>query len=365
MTMGAAQPLRGPAEGAPGALWRGVALTGAIAGAAAAAGSLLPTVGAPVFGLLFGLLIGATAWAGPSYRPGISFSGRQLLQLSVILIGSGISLGQVVETGIGSLTVMLSTLAACLLAAWLLGRALAIPAGMTALIGVGTAICGASAIAAAAPVVRAPGRDIAYAIATIFTFNVAAVLLFPPLGRLLALSQESFGLFAGTAINDTSSVVAAAYRYGPEALAAGTVVKLARATMIVPVVVGLALLWARRGVGPHPPGAGPHLKGAGPHLEGAGPHLKGADLIRSFPWFIVWFLLAALLNSLGLLPPWLTAWTTAAGRFLIVVALTAVGLSAPLREMVQAGPRPLLLGLLLWITVAVTSLGVQYLTGRW
>lgn len=322
---------------------RGLALTFALAAVAAMLGARLPVIGAPVFGILIGMAVAATGRVDASFRPGISFSSRQLLQYSIVLLGAGLSLGQIISTGAGSLVVMLGTLLTCLAVAWLLGKWLATPADLTTLIGVGTAICGASAIAAVSSVIEAKEKDVAYSISTIFAFNVAAVLLFPPLGHLLSLGQEAFGIFAGTAVNDTSSVVAAAYSYGHEAGVVGTVVKLTRATLIIPIVLALAAWRAAR------------------DRSNGGVRVKVSKLI---PWFIVWFLAAALLNTVGLFPAAVVGWATVTGKFLIVVALTAVGLSARFGEMVRAGYKPLLLGCLLWMTVAATSLLLQQLTGR-
>lgn len=315
-----------------------------LAAIAALLGAQLPIIGGPVFGILLGMLVKATGKIDGSFKPGITFSAKQILQLSVILLGASLSLGEILTTGATSLSVMLTTLVICLLMAWLLGRAFKISGDLTTLIGVGTAICGASAIAAVSPVIEAEERDVAYAISTIFLFNIAAVLLFPFLGHLMGLGSPAFGLWAGTAINDTSSVVAAAYSYSQEAGAIATVVKLTRATLIIPIALTLAAVRAAKA----------RREG------GAGAKVKVAKLI---PWFIVWFLVAALLNSVGLLPATLVTWAAKVGKFLIVVALTAVGLSADFRQMAKTGVKPIFLGMALWATVAVTSLVVQYFSG--
>lgn len=330
---------------APSARWPGLILSFAIAAAAWLLGGRFPLVGGAVFGILLGMLLRATGRVDARFRPGIAFSSKKILQASVILLGAGLSLREIVTTGLSSLTVMLSTLGVCLLTAWLLGRALRIPANLTTLIGVGTAICGGSAIAAVAPIVEAEDQEVAYAISTIFLFNVAAVLIFPALGHLLGLSQASFGLWAGTAVNDTSSVVATGYLYGQEAGTYATVVKLTRTTLIIPIAFTVAAVRASR------------MRKAG----GAEDRVKVGRLI---PWFVVWFLVAALLNTVGLLPEVVVQVATRAAKFLIVVALTAVGLSADFRQMARTGFKPLGLGLALWATVAVSSLVVQYLTGQ-
>lgn len=321
----------------------GIMLTTVIALLANTLGSWLTVIGGPVFGILLGMLTKATGRVPAAFKPGITFCSKKVLQASIIMLGAGLSLRQIITTGADSLAVMLITLSVALLTAWLVGRAMKIPSNLTVLLGAGTGICGASAIAAVAPVVEAEEQEVAYAISTIFAFNVAAVLLFPALGHLLGLGEPSFGLLAGTAINDTSSVVAAAYSYGAEAGAYATVVKLTRSTLIIPLALGLAALRGLR------------------RKDGAGASVKVSRLV---PWFIVWFLVAALLNTAGLLPPPLPALATKAAKFLIVVALTAVGLSADFRQMARTGWKPLLLGGVLWLAVTATSLAVQALTGQ-
>lgn len=324
---------------------QGLLLTGLLAAVAAWLGGRFPVIGGPVIGIMLGMIVKSSGKVRPDHRPGIAFSAKQILQLSVILLGAGLSMRQILTTGSESLAVMLSTLFACLLSAWLLGRVLKVSHNLTTLIGVGTAICGASAIAAVAPVVEAEEQDLAYAISTIFLFNVLAVLLFPPIGHLLGLNQHAFGLWAGTAINDTSSVVAAAYSYGQEAGTYATVVKLTRATMIIPVALTIAAVRAAR-------------------MRRSGGKAAQVKFSRLIPWFIVWFLVAALVNTVGLIPAPVVRWTNVAAKFFIVMALTAVGLSANFRQMARTGFKPILLGMSLWAVVALTSLTAQYLTGQ-
>lgn len=322
----------------------GVVLTTALAVVAVLLGSRFPVIGGAVFGIALGMLVKATGRVRPVYGPGIAFSARQLLQYSIVLLGAGLSMGEIVTTGSRSLAVMFGTLAICLLAAWGLGRLLNISADLTTLVGVGTAICGASAIAAVAPVIEAEEQDVAYAISTIFFFNVMAVLLFPPIGRLLDLGQDAFGLWAGTAVNDTSSVVAAAFAYGAEAGAFATIVKLTRSTLIIPIALVLAgarMLKARNERG----------------------SVRAVDVRGLIPWFIVSFLIASLLNTMGVLPAPVIEWATRAAKFFIVVALTAVGLSANFSQMAKTGLRPLFLGMALWVIISVMSLVIQHMTG--
>jgi uncharacterized integral membrane protein (TIGR00698 family) len=179
----------------------------------------------------------------PSTRlgPGIAFSSKKVLQSAVVLLGSGLSIGQVLSTESRSLPVLLGTALAALGMAWLAGRLFGLGGDVTTLVGIGTAICGASAIAATNAVIDADDTDVSYAIATIFTFNVVAVLCYPVLGHVFGLSEHAFGLWAGTAINDLSSVVAASTVYGHVAASYGVIVKLTRALAIIPICLGLAL----------------------------------------------------------------------------------------------------------------------------
>ncbi len=343
--MTAPQAAGNPAAAGLKARLRGIVLTFMLAVTAAVLGAWFPIIGGPVFGIVLGMVVKGTGRVDASYRSGITFSSKQILQYSVILLGAGLSMREIISTGASSLSVMLSTLTAGLLTAWVVGRALKISGDLTTLIGVGTAICGASAIAAVSPVIEAEEQDVAYGISTIFLFNIAAVLVFPTLGRLLGLSQHAFGLWAGTAINDTSSVVAAAYSYGQTAGAYATIVKLTRSTIIIPIALTLAAIRtikARR----------------------AGGETADVNVVRLIPWFIVWFLVAALLNTVGVLSPAVIHGATTTGTFLIVVALTAVGLSADFRQMAKTGFKPIFLGMVLWVVVAVTSLVVQHLTGQ-
>jgi uncharacterized integral membrane protein (TIGR00698 family) len=306
-------------------------------------GRLLPLIGGPVIGILLGIAVRNTVSPDARFTPGIAFAGKQVLQWSIIALGFGLSLTQVAKTGLESLSVTLVTLTVAFLSAWALGRWLGVHDKLKILIGVGTAICGGSAIAAVTPIIKPDEHDTAFAISTIFLFNVVAVLLFPLLGHLLHLSDLGFGLWAGTAINDTSSVVAAGYSFSHAAGDYATIVKLTRATLIIPICLILAFAVAAR----------EKKKGA-----------TDFSLRRIFPWFILWFLVASALRTAGLIPVAIQPALHAAAEFLIIAALTAIGLSANLRKMIASGPRPILLGLGVWAAVSLSSLAVQLLIGQ-
>lgn len=332
----------------------GLVVSIVIAAVSTGLGQLVPVIGGPVFGIVIGFAVAALLprLAGESAErlgPGAAFVGRYVLQASIVLLGAGLSLRQVLHTGASSLPVLLGTLTVALLGALLAGRLLGVTGDTRTLIGVGTGICGASAIAAVTAVIDAAEADVAYAIATIFTFNVAAVLLYPSLGHVLGLTQHAFGLWSGTAINDTSSVVAAATIYGTAAAKYGVVVKLTRTLAIIPICVGIGAWRARRSTS------------AGSGSAGAG--LRRLPWRAMFPLFLLGFLAASGLDSVGVIPAgWHPALATTSG-LLITLALTGIGLSTRVARLRAVGVRPILLGGALWVAVGVTSLLLQLATG--
>lgn len=324
-------------------LWQGIALAAALAVVAMLLGRWLPTVGGPVFAILLGLAIRNSMGMLPVFQPGLAFASKKVLQWSIIALGFGLSITQVVQTGLESLWVTLITMAAAFIVAGLLGRMLRVPDRLLTLIGVGTAVCGGSAIAAVAPIIKPSEHETAFAISTIFLFNVVAVLVFPFFGHLMNMSDIGFGLWAGTAINDTSSVVAAAYSYSTEAGDYATVVKLTRATFIIPICLFYVFLEVKR-----------------QKQEGSGFSIR-----RLIPWFIVWFVVASAVRSTGVLPDEVLVVLQFLAKFLMVLALAAIGLSSNMRAMVRTGWQPVALGLGVWMAVTLTSLGVQMYSGAW
>lgn len=324
----------------PPALLPGVLAALAVAAVATPLGRLVPVVGAPVFALAVGAAAAALLGERPALRPGVAFASRTVLQGAIVVLGASLSLTRVASVGASSLPVMLGSLAAALGVAALAGRLLRIAPTVRTLVGVGTGICGASAIAAVSGVVGAADAEVAYAVSTIFAFNVVAVVLFPLLGHALGLGTHAYGLWAGTAVNDTSSVVAAAYAYGHAAGAYAVIVKLTRTTMIIPIVLVLAFARLRR---------------TGERSE--------RSLRRVVPWFLLWFVLAAALNTSGVVSPALAHDASNAGVALITVALAGVGLSTRFAAVREAGFRPLLLGALVWAAVAASSLALIWATG--
>ncbi len=325
----------------------GILLSFILALAAAWLGSKYPIIGGPVFGILLGIILNNTVGRPAFTSGGIKFTSKKILQWAIIVLGGSLSLTQVWKTGLQSLSVMLFTLACAFIAAYCFGKLLRIPFNMTSLIGVGTAICGGSAIAAVSPIIEADEMEVAYSVSTIFFFNVIAVLVFPPLGHVLGFSDTAFGLWAGTAVNDTSSVVAAGYAFSNLAGSYATIVKLTRSTMIIPIALIFAIAMAMK------------------KKNASGAENKINYSIKSiFPWFILGFLATSLLNTLGLFKGDTVTYLSSAGKFLIIMALTAIGLSADFRKMLKTGLKPLFLGLIVWFAVSLTSIGIQFLTGQ-
>ena len=308
---------------------------------ATALGARVPVVGGPVFAIVIGALA-AAIWPMPaSWNSGIAWCSKALLQWSIVLLGANLSIAEIARGGATTLPLMLITFAVVLILAYALGRALGLDRDLRRLLGVGTAICGGSAIAAVSSVIDAERADIAYALGAVFLFNVVAVVVFPILGHAMHLSQHAFGVWAGTAINDTSSVVAAGFSYGHAAGTTGVIVKLTRTLLIVPLV----LYYAGR-------------RASALRAEG-----KRVPWLAILPWFVLWFVLAAALNSLGMIPAVIQAPLHQLALFAIVVALAGVGLGTDAARIRAAGLRPLALGAILWAAIAVTSLLAARLLG--
>ena len=323
----------------------GLGLCVVIAAVAVGAAGYVPVVGAPVIAIALGVVITNTLSA-PLHigKLRIGEIAKLCLKGGIVLLGASLDLGVILRTGAESLPVLLLTIAAGLACALLLGRTLNVHWRMRCLIGIGTTICGASAIAALAPVVRAKADEIAYSISVIFFFNMLAVFIFPSLGHLMSLSDAGFGFWAGTAVNDTSAVVAAGFAYSHDAGTFATIVKLTRTTLIIPLIVGFGLLM-------------PWFE-APPAADSVS---LGRRVYQAVPMFIVLFVVASLLNTLGLFGRFGPD-AQLAGRWVLVVALAAVGLQGHWRAFAGAGTRPLLLGLATWATVGLASLAVQALT---
>ena len=303
-------------------------------------GRLLPLAGGAVIAILLGMLL-ANFWRYPEkFKAGISATSKQVLQTAIVLFGFQMNLSHVLVIGGRGLALICAAITTSLLLAYCIGKAIHIRTNEQILVGIGTAICGGSAIAAVAPVIKAEESEVAAAISTIFLFNVLAVFVFPLIGHILSMSELRFGMWCGSAINDTSSVMAAAFSYGDTAGSTATVVKLTRTLMIIPAAFVLALRQTKR--------------------EGGE---DGFRLGKVFPWFVAAFLLACVINSLSLIPAQFSAFWGSMGKFCITMAMAAIGLSTNLRDLLSRGKKPVLLGGCCSLAVVVVSLLIQALLG--
>lgn len=341
-----------------GKMWQGLVFCLVIAVPAWLLGKQFDVVGGPVFAILIGMVL-ALLLRGrntQALEPGVKYTSKKILQYAVVLLGFGMNLAQIAQVGATSLPIILSTITTSLVVSFILCRALHIPGKISTLIGVGSSICGGSAIAATAPVIDADDEEIAQSISVIFLFNVIAALIFPTLGGMLGLTNEGFGLFAGTAINDTSSVTAAATAWdgmhpGANTLDTATIVKLTRTLAIIPITLVLALWQMRRA-----------KKAAG---EGGAEGAGSFDLKRIFPFFILFFVLASVITTVFALPSAVTAPIKELSKFFIVMAMAAIGFNTDLVKLVRTGGKPILMGACCWVAIACVSLGMQHVLGIW
>ena len=338
--------------------WRGILSCFLIAVPAWLLGKSFPVVGGAVIAILAGMLITMLWSEKGKAEAGINWTSKIILQSAVVLLGFGMNLGIIIQTGIHSLPIIISTISISLLIAWTLRKKMRISRNTAALIGVGSSICGGSAIAAAAPIVKADNNEVAQSISVIFLFNALAALLFPLLGSMIGFdttSGNAFGVFAGTAINDTSSVTAAAttwdsmWALGTSTLDEAVTVKLTRALAIIPVTLVLAMLIARK-----------ENKAA----DSAGTF----SFKRAFPMFILYFLIASIVTTICL-QLGVSAETfqplKELSKFFIVMAMAAIGLNSNLVKLVRNGGRPILLGACCWVGITLVSLIVQHFMGIW
>jgi uncharacterized integral membrane protein (TIGR00698 family) len=302
--------------------------------------------------LALGLAVGAIPGVRERALPGASVAARYALRIGITLLGARLTLGQLLATGRVSLVAIIVVVATALVLGTWLARRLGLVPPLSALITVGMAICGNSAILALSPIIGARHRETAYAVSTITLFGLIGVLVLPLIGRALGLTDAGFGTWAGLAVNDTAQVVATGYAFSPPAGDVATVVKLTRNLAILPVLLG-ATWWAAR-----QRAAGAEI--AGPASTGAA-NSPLALVARAVPWFVIGFVTFAALRSVGLLDALLPTGGTIAdlcatlASIAILVALAGVGLATDVRAMLGVGPRPFLLGATLWIVIG--SLG--------
>lgn len=297
-----------------------------------------PILGSSLLAMLLGLF--CTRFFGNLVESSsvLTWFSKKGLQYSIILLGFRLSFRDIQSLGLWSLQLSLPLAFITLSLSLVLGRWLGLKKRLSLLIGFGTAICGGSAIATAAPVLEGDEEEVGLALSTIFVFNLIGLLLFPILGRLQGLTQVQFGIWAGTAINDTSSVLAASYDYGKVAGDIATVVKLARTLLIVPFCLGFALFPLRKWQSGN----------------------RTFSLTKIVPAFVLAFLLAAILSSLNLVPPSVLTISQKLSKWLMAMALFAVGCKLSFSHLKATGWSPIILGGLVWFLLSVLSLLLQF-----
>lgn len=321
-------------------------------------GKLFPVIGGAVIAILAGMLITMFWTDKGNAESGIKFTSKMILQAAVVLLGFGMNLNVILETGKQSLPIIICTIAVSLAIAFVLHKWMHIPSNISTLVGVGSSICGGSAIAATAPVIDADDDEVAQAISVIFFFNVLAAILFPILGRAIGFDTtggDAFGIFAGTAVNDTSSVTAAAstwdsmWNLGSETLDKAVTVKLTRTLAIIPITLVLAFWGARK---------------SKQQAEGA----QKVKLGKVFPFFILYFVAASVITtvavncgiSISVFQP-----LKELSKFFIVMAMAAIGLNSNIVKLVKTGGKPLFMGACCWGGITVVSLVMQHVLGIW
>ena len=335
--------------------WKGILLCFAIAVVCYLLGQKIPIIGGPVFAILFGMLLTLFLKDKTKLQPGITFTSKKILQYAVILLGFGLNLNVILKTGKQSLPIIVATIATSLCIAAVLQKVLRVPAKISTLVGVGSSICGGSAIAATAPVIDADDEEVAQAISVIFFFNVIAALLFPALGGLIGFSTasgESFGIFAGTAVNDTSSVTAAAstwdsiYHLGTATLDKAVTVKLTRTLAIIPITLSLAFRRAKK----------------------ASENTEKIQFKKIFPFFILFFVGASVITTIAIklgAPAAAFLPFKTLSKFFIIMAMAAIGLNTNIVKLIKTGGKPIFMGLCCWIGITCVSLLAQHLLGLW
>lgn len=321
-------------------------------------GKMFPIIGGPVFAILIGKLI-CMFWTNHGAAgAGIKFTSKKVLQYAVILLGFGLNLNVIFLTAKESLPIIISTIATSLIVSFAMCKIFELPTKLATLIGVGSSICGGSAIAATAPVIKANDEEIGQAISVVFFFNVVAALVFPTLGDIIGMSHDAvaFGIFAGTAVNDTSSVTAAAstwdsmFSLGHDTLDKAVTVKLTRTLAIIPIVLCLSVWYAKR------------------HNVSEQERVSRLKIINLVPSFIIMFIIAALITTIAVyygvdasvFRPFKDV-----SLFFIIMAMAAIGLNCNIVKLIKTGFMPIMLGLACWLSITAVCLVIQYEINIW
>ncbi len=300
-----------------------------------------------VFALLIGMMLNPFLSKYKILGQGIQFVSKQVLRLAIILLGFTLSFTQIFQVGKYSLIVMCFTLATAFGCGYLLGNVLGMNWKLSSLISAGTGICGGSAVAAIAPVIDAEDKDIAYAISATFLFDIFMVILFPIAGKYFGMSDMGYGLWAGTAVNDTSSVVAAGYAFSDAAGAYSVIVKLTRTLSIIPTVIIFSFINERISV-----------------KNNAHSVRHKINLSKIFPYFILLFLGMVALKSTGIVPDATSNFMSSLSKFLMIMALGAIGLKTNFREVYRSGFKPMLHGFIISALVVIVAFAVQMVMGQ-
>lgn len=303
-------------------------------------------IGASVIALFIGMGINQIKKPSKKIQVGLKFTSKKILKFAIILLGASLSIGTILQVGKLSLTVMIFTLLTCFGGGYYIGKMLGLDWKLSNLISAGTGICGGSAIAAIAPVVDADDKDIAYAMSATFLFDMVMIIIFPILGQKLGLSDMAYGLWTGTAVNDTSSVVAAGYAFSEGAGDFATMVKLTRTLSIIPTVLVFSMINAR-------------LK----RKENPQAKQEKVKLTNIIPWFILMFVGMAIINSFGVIPANVSLLMKNLSKFLMVAALAAIGMNTDFNEMKKSGLNPMIHGFIISLLVVIVAISVEYAMG--
>ena len=328
----------------------GILLSVGIAAVACFIESLLPIhlIGSAVIAMFIGMVFNYFLRNTKEFASGIKFTSKKNLKLAIILLGLSLNITTILYVGKMSLIVMVFTLLTCFGGGYFIGKALGLNWKLSNLISAGTGICGGSAIAAIAPTIEADDNDVAYAMSATFLFDMAMILLFPIMGRAIGMTDQAFGIWAGTAVNDTSSVVATGYAFSEAAGDFATMVKLTRTLAIIPTVVTFSVISL-------------HLKKKEALANSSnGNELKANfKITKIFPWFILGFLAMSIVTSVFSIPTAIVSGTKTVSKFLMVSALAAIGLNTSFSKLKKAGIRPMVHGFIISALVVIVALLVE------
>ena len=332
----------------------GILLSVGVAALACWLESLLPIhlIGSAVIAMFIGMILNHFLKGTQLFASGLKFTSKKILKFAIILLGLSLNITTILHVGQLSLTVMIFTLLTCFGGGYFIGRALGLNWKLSNLISAGTGICGGSAIAAIAPTIDADDNDVAYAMSATFLFDMAMIVLFPIMGQAMGMTDQAFGIWAGTAVNDTSSVVATGYAFSEGAGDFATMVKLTRTLAIIPTVITFTFVQLRL-----------KRKEAIANAQNGDELKANFSVVKIFPWFILGFLALSIVASVFSIPAAVVSGTKSASKFLMVCALSAIGLNTSFSSMKKAGIRPMIHGFIISALVVIVALLVEMAMG--